>query len=179
MEGLQRKAMPGGGEVFTGEVASRALKEMGARAMTVDRSIIVSEEFDPNKPEDQALYAHEQYHQEHSGGEGPNSGRDSEEVAARAVERMVLHRARSGGVESHEATQTQHGGFGGGNQQQPAQMQNRTDGQNQVARGYWALRDSGLSHLTIADRMADQVLKALDRARSLKDDRGGDKKGWQ
>ncbi|MFN7146937.1 MAG: DUF4157 domain-containing protein, partial [Myxococcota bacterium] len=103
--GLKRSAMPGGGEVFTGEVASRALKSLGARAMTVDKSIIVSEDFDPSKPEDQALFAHEQFHVDHSGGAGTHEHRDAEEVAARAVERMVLHRARAGGMESHEATQ--------------------------------------------------------------------------
>ena len=90
--------MPGGGSVYRGEVASRALKAVGARAMTVDRSIIVSEDFDPARPEDQALYAHEQYHVEHSGGEGGHSVRDAEEVAARATEAMVFHRAKEEGA---------------------------------------------------------------------------------
>lgn len=176
--GLQRRSMPGGGEVYSGEVASRALKDLGARAMTVDRSIIVSEDFDPSKPEDQALYAHEQYHMEHSGGEGTNSGRDAEEIAARTVERMVLHRARAGGLESHEATQTQSGGFGGGNPSRTMEV-NRTDGQEEAKRGYWAMRDTGLSHHTIAERLAEQVLKVIDRARDTENDRAGDKKGWQ
>ena len=99
--GLQRKQLASGGEVFTGALASRTLDAMGARAMTVDRSIIVSEDFDPNKPEDAALFAHEQYHLEHSGGEGTNSGHDHEEQQARAVESMVLHRSHAGGAEMH------------------------------------------------------------------------------
>jgi hypothetical protein len=100
---LQRQSLPGGGTVYRGEVASRALDALGARAMTLDRSIIVSDDFDPSKPEDQALFAHEQYHAEHGDGGGGGGGqnfRDAEEVAARAVERMVLHRAAGDGAEA-------------------------------------------------------------------------------
>ena len=57
---LQRVTVPGGGEAFTGPVASRALDALGARAMTLDRSVIVSEDFDPSKAEDKALLAHEE-----------------------------------------------------------------------------------------------------------------------
>ena len=41
---LTRRAAPDGGEVFSGGLASRALRAVGARAMTVDRSIIVDNE---------------------------------------------------------------------------------------------------------------------------------------
>jgi hypothetical protein len=95
--GLYRRQMPNGGEVYTGPTASRALKALGARAFTMDRSIFVSEDFDPSDPEDQALYAHERHHQINSGGDGAaQSYYDGEERAARAVERMVLHRAANG-----------------------------------------------------------------------------------
>ncbi len=177
-DGLQRRSMSGGGEVFSGDLASRALKSLGARAMTVDRSIIVSDDFDPNKAEDQALYAHEQYHLEHSGGEGFNHGRDGEEIAARQVERMVLHRAKAGGVESHEATQTQAGGFGTGNGQNPAEMRGRAEGQREAERGYWDLRAQGLSHEAIVQKLAEETIRTMDRARDTKNDRWGDKKGW-
>ena len=43
---LQRRSMPGGGEVWEGPLASKALKALGARAMTVDSSIIVGDDFD-------------------------------------------------------------------------------------------------------------------------------------
>ena len=71
---LQRMSMPGGGAVYRGELASRALKSLGARAMTLDRQIIVSDDFDPSKPEDQALYAHERFHAEHGDGGGGGGG---------------------------------------------------------------------------------------------------------
>lgn len=94
--GLQKKDAPDGGEVYTGELAAKALRSVGARAMTFDNSIIVDEGFDFDKAEDAALYAHERVHEEGSGGTTENTGRDSEEIAARAVERMVLHRSKAG-----------------------------------------------------------------------------------
>ena len=94
--GLQKKDAPDGGEVYTGELAAKALRSVGARAMTFDNSIIVDEGFDFAKAEDAALYAHERVHEEGSGGTSENTGRDSEEIAARAVERMVLHRSKAG-----------------------------------------------------------------------------------
>lgn len=175
---LKRKSMPGGGEVFSGDVASRALKSLGARAMTVDRSIIVSEDFDPSKAEDQALYAHEQYHVEHSGGEGTHHGRDSEEIAARAVERMVLHRARAGGAESHEANhavpETNNHGPGGAG---PKSIKQEMD-QSAAQRGYEAMRVQGQSHQEVVWKLASDVVTALDHNRDLRQDRFADKKGW-
>lgn len=95
-DSLQKKELSDGGEVYTGSLAKRALRAMGARAMTLDETIIVDETFDESNPEDQALYAHERLHQLESGGHGAEGSRDTEEVAARAVERMVLHRSRMG-----------------------------------------------------------------------------------
>ncbi len=94
---LTRKSLPGGGEVLTGGLAARALTAVGARAMTMDSSIFVDESFDPNNTDDHALYAHERYHQLHSGGDHEHAGgHDAEEQAARDVERMVLHRRARG-----------------------------------------------------------------------------------
>ena len=84
--GLSRKTMADGGEVFQGALASRALKAVGARAMTMDGNIFVNEGFG-GTPEDQALYAHEKVHEEGSGGHDHgdhNRGNDPEEMAARA-----------------------------------------------------------------------------------------------
>lgn len=173
---LKRKAMPGGGEVFSGDVASRALKSLGARAMTVDRSIIVSEDFDPSKAEDQALFAHEQYHVDHSGGEGTHHGRDAEEVAARTVERMVLHRAMAGGgAESHEASHA------AANAADPTSSQdkskkNETD--DAAQRGYDALAAQGLSHGEIVQKLAWEAISAIDVQREQRQGRFGDKKGF-
>lgn len=95
--GLHRQTMEDGGAVYKGPLASKALSAVGARAMTLDETIIVGDDFDPSDPQDQALYAHERVHQLESGGDDhPNDMRDAEEVGARAVERMVVHRRASG-----------------------------------------------------------------------------------
>ena len=98
---LTRRGMDDGGEVYTGRLASRALRAVGARAMTVNRSIIVDTTFDTSRIEDRALYAHEKVHLEHSGGEAGHQVRDAEEIAARAAEAMVFHRSEKseGGFE--------------------------------------------------------------------------------
>lgn len=177
--GLQRKQVAGGGEVFTGELASRTLKAVGARAMTVDRSIIVSEDFDPNKPEDAALFAHEQYHLENSGGEGKNSGHDHEETEARAVERMVLHRSRTGGAEMHEAAHTSSpGGAPTGSAGAAHERPGAAESDGNAAAGYQALLAEGLSHHDIVEKLAREALKGLESAREQRANRWGDKKAF-
>lgn len=177
--GLRRKAVPGG-EVYTGETATRALKALGARAMTVDEAIIVDQGFDPAKPEDAALLAHEQYHLEHSGGVGENAGRDHEEVAARHVERMVLHRLKStGGAESHEATHTSSSvgtpdAPGSGTEEGRAAKD--SSGASSI-RGYRALRRRGLSHDEIVEQLAREVLLTVQARREGTTERGGKQKG--
>ena len=84
------------GEVFQGGLADEALNAVGARAMTMDGEIIVNSNFDLSSAEDQALYAHELYHKKHSGGQAGSTIRDAEEIAARAVESMVFHKATGG-----------------------------------------------------------------------------------
>ena len=171
---LQRRAMGDGGEVFTGQVASRALKALGARAMTVDNSIIVSESFDPNKAEDAAVYAHEQFHLEGSGGVGDNDGHDQEEAGARQVERMVLHRM-SGGVESHEAEHTANpGGAQGG-----GAAKGNTSANGSTALGaYAAMRESGMNHGEIVEQLAQQVLQSMQTQRDHHGERSVGKKGF-
>ena len=178
--GLQRKQMAGGGEVFTGELASRSLKAVGARAMTVDRSIIVADDFDPNKPEDQALFAHEQYHLENSGGEGTNSGHDAEETEARAVERMVLHRSRAGGAEMHEASHTSShvGGAPTGSPGAGHEREKSAEAAGDAAAGYAAMVEMGLSHNEIVQRLAREAISGLDNSRDQRNMRWGDKKAF-
>lgn len=96
MDGLHRKDMADGGEVYTGPLARAALRAVGARAMTVDNTIFVDESFDTSTAEDRALYAHERVHQMNSGGTDQHGAHDAEEMAARAIERMVLHRSSRG-----------------------------------------------------------------------------------
>lgn len=187
---LTRVSMPGGGEVFKGPVASRALKALGARAMTVDRSIIVGDGFNASRAEDAALYAHERHHMTHSGGSGGHAGRDEEEREARAVEAMVFHRM-SGGYE---------GGYGPGGNDRPsnsAWQDNSQRSQNQTSgtqggtdksdanagspspgRGYAALRAQGYSHGDVCEEMKQRVMAALDEAEQTKLDRSTDIKSW-
>ena len=182
---LRKQSMPGGGEVFTGDLASRSLKAVGARAMTVDRSIVVSDDFDPSKPEDQALFAHEQFHLEHSGGAGTSEHRDAEEVAARSVESMVLHRARHGGAESHEAHHAVPGGslLSGGDRAGPAGpggkgKDKEEDESSASQRVYVSLTGTGLSHDDIVAKLAHDAIQSLDYQRDLRLERYADKKGF-
>lgn len=173
--GLNRRSMPGGGEVFTGPLASRALKALGARAMTVDQSIVVPESFDPSKPESQALYAHEKVHLEGSGGRGSHEVRDAEEVAARAAERMVLHRATT--EVAYEEGRGPGAAAGAGNAGDAADKGGRgltsppgdgserpeaKDHRPAPEKGYAALRKQGLSHHDVVDRLAKEYLDNLE-----------------
>lgn len=181
---LERETVGGGGEVFRGPLASRALKALGARAMTVDNAIIVGDDFDYSKPESQALYAHEQFHKDVSGGRGSHHGHDSEEMAARAVERMVLHRA-AGGYES--------GGSVAGGKLQSSQdpesdgspdNADASDGQaasvpgaSKAERGYDVLQSQGMSHQDIVDKLAESCLEQIERQDEERLARSGDLKG--
>ncbi len=175
---LQRRAMADGGEVYTGDVASRALTALGARAMTVDNSIIVDETFDPNKPEDAAVYAHEQYHLDHSGGVGDNSGHDAEEHAARSVERMVLHRM-TGGAESHEAAHVSNA------QGTPDTPSSNSSGKPDTAgnpsgqNGYSAMLQHGMTHDEIVDQLAREVLMSMEGQRDKGAERSTSKRGFR
>lgn len=174
---LQRTGVPGG-EVFSGDLASRALKALGARAMTVDRSIIVGDDFNAARPEDKALLAHEQFHLDHSAGVGENAGRDHEEVMARAVERMVLHQA-FGGTESHEAAHASPGsagGVAGGVAGAGGSAQDQTD--NPAVRGYLALRARGLTHQAIVDLLVREIHTGMGAQREQAAARMSDKKGF-
>lgn len=174
-DNLHRRAVSGG-EVFTGALATRALKALGARAMTVDKSIIMPEGFDPSKPEDKALFAHEDYHLKHSGGEGANTGRDHEETAARATERMVLHTSR-GGVESHEAAHTQDNTGAPSAESSNTARGSQTKGPH-AGRGFETLARRGLSKDKIIDMLVNQVMSGMDEAKQHAQERHANKKGF-
>lgn len=186
---LSRQSMNDGGEVFRGELATRALKAIGARAMTVDRTIIVNDDFDPSTPEDQALYAHEQYHVEHGDGHGGGGGenfRDAEEIAARAAESMALHRAIAGGVETGYSESAGHKGGdhreGGGDAAagagEASTKPDHNNGEPSPEAGYNAMKAKGLRHNDIVDQLAQRILNTLDELDRVKQDRHGDKKGF-
>ncbi len=185
---LERVSVPGGqGVAYRGDLATRALDAVGARAMTLDRHIIVADDFDPTRAEDAALFAHERYHAEQGDGGGGGSGdnfRDAEEVAARAVERMVLHRMK-GGYEGGDAP-----GAGGGaaperqaegrpiaagaaRADEKPEMKNRRP---DAGKGYAAMRAKGMSHNDIVEELARRVVDAQDSGTELRLNRAGDTK---
>jgi hypothetical protein len=185
---LERVSVPGGGVAYRGETATRALDALGARAMTLDRSIIVRDDFDPSAAEDQALFAHEQYHADHGDGGGGGGGdnyRDAEEVAARAVERMVLNRATAGGFEGGNAP-----GVGGGatpegkadgaavgaSAQSPTNRPDDAKRDPEPAAGYAAMRKQGMSHMDIVEELARRVVDATDSAHEHRMSRSADAK---
>ncbi len=188
---LRRQSVAGGGEVFTGDVATRALKALGARAMTLDHSIIVDESFDASRPEDAGLYAHERYHADHGDGHGGGGGdnfRDAEEVAARAAEALAYRQAK-GGVEGGStpgagpaAGKPHGGGDDAGTSVAPGALPgskgpDTVSGKPDPERGYQALIASGYTHFDVVDEMARKVVATMDDAEQTKNDRGGDLKG--
>jgi hypothetical protein len=176
--GLSSKKMADGGEVFTGNLASRALKAVGARAMTMDGSIFVNEGFG-NTPEDMALYAHERVHESGSGGHDHgdhNHGNDPEEMAARAVERMVLHKARAGEDLGETLAKVRENMP---RNQEEAEKQIRhalsadKDGEmrEQSMMGYWALRSQGLSESDVNRMLSEFVSGAMKEIEELNNER--------
>jgi hypothetical protein len=160
--GLRRRAMPDGGEAYTGATATRALRALGARAMTMDRQIFVAEDFDPNDPEDAALYAHELHHQMESGGvHDGHSTHDAEEAAAQAIERMVLHRSAMGEDFGEIMRDVKTQGPGAApirNQEGDAPGSEHKD---EVQRAYDALKKQGKKHEQIVAELAHFVVSTM------------------
>jgi len=186
---LSRQSMKDGGEVYRGKLATRALEAVGARAMTMDETIIVSDDFDPSRPEDQALYAHEQYHVDHGDGDGGGGGdnfRDAEEIAARAAESVALHRAMTGGTESGYSESAGHrggdhrqgGGGGAAGIGDPDAKPAHGKAKPSAEAGYQALKAQGYGHNDIIAELTRRIVNTLDEQERVKQDRHGDKKGF-
>lgn len=165
--GLHRRSMPDGGEVYSGPVAQRALRTLGARAMTMDKSILVDDDFDPNKPEDAALYAHEKHHQDESGGKDDGHGaRDQEEIEARQIERMVLHRSTAG----EDLGSIMRDMKSGGGKKGKGKGKGRDDGEEFQAMGNVAM--SGGANMDPMDAYHDMIAEGKNHmiiVRELKD----------
>ena len=172
--------MDDGGEVFSGRLASRALRSVGARPMTVSRSIIVDTTFDTSKVEDRALYAHEKVHLEHSGGEAGHQVRDAEEIAARAAEAMVFHRSAQseGGAEIGSSQ-----GSASASSAATVGAQADDDGNAKGKRdpspedGYRALIALGNSHQDVIEILARKVAAAMQESGQAGRDRHANTKG--
>ena len=174
---LRAENMPHG-EVFRGGLADRALNAVGARAMTIDGEIVVNNQFSSNRPEDQALYAHEMYHQEHSGGEAGDVIRDAEEISARAVEAMVFHRAQNNMpdpipksatelLRSEKNAQQSNNASTPDNEEEP-------DNEPSSAAGYQALLSKGHSREEIIQMLAIKIIDEMDNKHTDQIDRASD-----
>ena len=181
--GLRSQKMPHG-EVYRGELADRALRAVGARAMTIDGEIIVNHQFSPQDAADQALYAHEMYHQEQSGGVAGSSIRDAEEVSARAVEAMVFHRAKSGEGDpiprkASELLEDDKSKKDADSGEDPEMNTESKDiAEPNASRGYSALIAEGLDHQEIVQQVAEKIVDEMTRNELLNDDRGGKLRGY-
>jgi hypothetical protein len=163
---LHRKRMADGGEVISGSLAADALRAVGARAMTMDRTIFVDEDFNPDDAEDQALYAHELHHQQNSGAEREHGGgHDAEEHAARSIERMVLHRRAAGEDFGSVMRDVRQGRVSepaaGGAKKAGSEAGKDAD---DPMRAYHAMRRKGMSHDDIVEMLARHVVDALTAA---------------
>jgi hypothetical protein len=170
--GLSRRSMPDGGEVFAGPLAKRALRTIGARAMTMDGSVFVSDDFDASRSQDLALYAHERLHQDAGHGHDVHSASSTEEAAARAVERMVLHRSQRG----EDVTEILRDAAAG--RTQAAARTALEDGADNdmgatAWMGYMALRSQGMGHYQIVRELADNALKEHKRSQESNQARTG------
>lgn len=181
-----RKRAASHGDVFSGELADEALQAVGARAMTMDGEIIVNSNFDLSSAEDQALYAHELYHQSRSGGAAGDKIRDAEEIAARAIESMVFHQAGGGRSDalptniedlfqeaeapaSPTSTETE-------TSSSPAQA--KESGAPSALLGYTALRKQGMTHSEVVYMLTQMLLDQHDQTQDFTRQRGGTHKGF-
>lgn len=176
--GLMRRTMSDGGEVYSGPLARRALRALGARAMTMDHTILVDDDFDESNPEDQALYAHERFHQMESGGaDHSNDLHDAEEMGAQAVERMVLHRAHAGEDFGAIMRDVKSGGGAATADDSPRPEAPTMDGQNDnlspEQKAYMAMRKQGKSHFAIVNELARRVVQAMEAQEKAAPMRGG------
>ena len=180
---LRSQNMPHG-EVFRGGIADRALSAVGARAMTIDGEIIVNSHFSPQDAADQALYAHEMYHQEHSGGVAGSSVRDAEEISARAVEAMVFHRAKSGDSDpiprkaSELLDESQNGDSTKSRDDSPDGPNSKDKAEPNAARGYSALIAEGLDHVEIVQQVAEKIVEEMGRKEMFNNERGAKLRGF-
>lgn len=174
---LSRRSMGDGGEVVSGPMASRALKAIGARAMTMDHTIFVDEDFDASSAEDQALYAHERHHQMESGGTDDHGARDSEEIAARSIERMVLHRSAKGDdfgaimrdVNSGNVPSSGGGSGGGGGDAGGDAGDGMSEDEQEAMAAYQMMIAKGIPHEVIVRQLARFVVDALAQSEEDRD----------
>ncbi len=167
--GLTRRSMADGGEVYSGALAQRVLKTVGARALTYEGKILVGNDFNANNAEHAAVYAHERLHERTSGGRDIHGAHDAEEVSARAIERMVLHQIQAG----HDIASVLRDAAAGKLKEAAATALGGvpTDKQAGSWMGYVALRAQGKPHHQIVRELADAIVRKFDQEENLHRDR--------
>ena len=182
-----RKRAASHGDVFSGELADEALQAVGARAMTMNGEIIVNSDFDLSSAEDQALYAHELYHQSRSGGAAGDKIRDAEEIAARAIESMVFHQAGGGRSDAlptniedlfqeAEVPASPSGAADGEPKSTPSEA--RKSSEPSAVSGYAALRKQGMTHGEVIYMLTQMMLDKQDQSKDFTRQRGGTHRGF-
>lgn len=167
--GVRRRNMVDGGQVYSGPTATRALRALGARAMTLDKDIFVAEDFDESSSEDQALYAHERHHQMEHGRVDAGAHSYAEEKAAQTIESMVLHRSKKGDSfgsimrdvnsgDVHRDAQSN-----GGVSTSSAEPQVNTS-LSQIQKTVMAMMKSGNSYDDVVDLLKEHVLESLENS---------------
>ena len=175
------------GDVFQGGLADQALNAVGARAMTMNGEIIVNSDFDLSSAEDQALYAHELYHQSRSGGAAGDKIRDAEEIAARAIESMVFHQAGGGRSDAlptniedlfqeAEVPASPSGAADGEPKSTPSEA--RKSSEPSAVSGYAALRKQGMTHGEVIYMLTQMMLDKQDQSKEFTRQRGGTHRGF-
>ncbi len=178
-QGLARRQMPGGGEAYSGPLANQALGALGARAMTMDKSVFVQDGFNAQNPDDLALWAHESHHQNESGGSDNHSEYDAEEQAARARERLVLHQAGAGQNPDDILS-----GLGGANPRnakdaddifaaESGNASTDASGGPEPMEAYRNMMKDGMSHSSVVRMLAEQVMESLQHMESEEEVRAG------
>ncbi len=165
-QALKRVRVPGrDDEAVSGPIATRALEALGARAMTVDRTIIPPEDFDKDDPEQAALYAHEATHAERGAGlTASHHIHDAEESQARSVEQMVFHNMSAGEGFSGELISravSDGGAVSQGESQNPSER-DATTGPGAV---YAELLRQGKTREEIVEMLTQSVLESMDQQR--------------
>ena len=174
----------GNHEVFRGTLVDRSLRAVNAEAGTLDGEILVKGNFDPSYPEGQGLLTHELYHKEQSGGVAGHSIRDAEEMAARALEAMVFHEAKTTGKNMVPQSATEL-------YEQAKEMQTKStqdipynpDAPEQSfepcpIRGFTALMNQGWTHEQLLLECVHRLISHNDTTTSNIDDQSGDVIGF-
>ena len=168
-QGLYRRRMPDGGEVFTGPLVDRLMGsfERPVRGFFVNGLICVPSSFDASKPQDVATYVHERIHARNEGrniqkSEGYQGDHPSEdERIARRSEEMVLHALSLGTSVARAIEEAVMADRNDEDKTPSGTPQSKPSREERLRLTYQRLRDEGLTHNQVVRQLADSVMVAL------------------